>query len=85
MEYEKLSKLFYKKDENEYTNEINIRKNSYGSYLTPLTVKGFRKGQNINEFYQLFYVNIYELMFLNNKVLINSSKISTLISRLPNL
>ena len=46
MGYEKLSKLFYKKDENDYTNELNIRKNSYGSYLTPLTVKGFRKGQN---------------------------------------
>ena len=83
MEYEKLSKLFYKKDENDYTNELNNRKNSYGSYLTPLTVKGFRKRQIINESYQLFYVNIHELMFLNNKVLRNSSKISTLISRLP--
>ena len=46
MEYEKLSKIFYKKGENDYTNELNIRKNSYGSYLTPLTVKRFSKRTN---------------------------------------
>lgn len=83
MKYEKLSKLFYKKNKNDYINELNKRQSSYGSYLTPLTVKGFRKGQVINESYQLFYVNTHELMALNNKVLKNSSKISTLISRLP--
>lgn len=83
MVYEKLSKIFYKKGESDYIAELNLRKNSYGTYLTPLTVKGFRKGQIINESYQLFYVNTHELMSLNNKVLINSSKISTLISMLP--
>ncbi|MDN4527139.1 Fic family protein [Fictibacillus fluitans] len=84
MEYEKLSKLFYKKDEEFYKNELSKRKNSYGSYLTPLTINGFRKGKKISETYQLFYVNIHKLMSLNNKVLINSSKISALISKLPN-
>lgn len=84
MAYEKLSKIFYKKGESDYLNELQLRKNSYGTYLTPLTVKGFRKGKRINESYQLFYVNIHKLMSLNNRVLLNSSKISTLISKLPN-
>lgn len=83
MEYEKLSKIFYKKESDYYKNEIEKRKSSYGSYLTNLTIRGFRKGQMINEAYQLFYVNTHQLMTLNNKVLINSSKISTLISKLP--
>lgn len=83
MEYEKLSKIFYKKGANNYQNELNKRKGSYGSFLTPLTVKGFRKEQLLNESYQLFYVNTIDLMYLNNKVLINSSKISSLISKLP--
>lgn len=83
MGYEKLSKIFYKVGEIDYTQEINHRKNSYGSYLTPFTIKGFRKGQTTKETYSLFYVNIHELMALNNRVLMNSSKISALISRLP--
>ncbi|SEN43541.1 Fic family protein [Mesobacillus persicus] len=83
MEYEKLSKVFYKKGKEYYENEIEKRKSSYGSYLTNLTIRSFRKGQIINESYQLFYVNTHQLMSLNNKVLINSSKISSLISRLP--
>ena len=70
MEYEKLSKLFYKKGDIYYQNELNKRKNSYGSFLTPLTVKGFRKERLTNESYQLFYVNTIDLMYLNNKVLI---------------
>jgi len=83
VEYEKLSKVFYKKDDNYYKDELNKRKSSYGSYLTPFTIKGFRKGQKMNDAYPLFYVNTHELMLINNKVLINSSKISTLISKLP--
>lgn len=83
MEYEKLSKVFYKKGNEFYKNEIEKRKSSYGSYLTNLSIRGFRKGQIINESYQLFYVNTHQLMSLNNKVLINSSKISSLISKLP--
>jgi Fic family protein len=84
VEYEKLSKIFYKKGNEHYKNELEKRKNSYGSYLTNLTIRGFKKGQIINEGYQLFYVNTHQLMSLNNKVLINSSKISLLISKLPN-
>lgn len=83
MRYEKLSKIFYKEGKDFYANELTKRKNSYGSYLTPLTIKGFRRGQKLNESYQLFYVNTHELMQLNNKVLLNSSIISSLISKLP--
>lgn len=83
MDYEKLSKLFYKLDPDLYEEELEKRKNSYGSYVTPLSIRGFRKGKIIQETYELFYVNIAELMSLNNKVLLNSSKISSLISKLP--
>lgn len=83
MNYEKLSKLFYKIDQDMYKSELEKRKNSYGSYLTPLTIQGFRKGHLVKESYQLFYVNTKKLMSLNNKVLLNSSKISSLISKLP--
>ncbi len=83
MEYEKLSKVFYKMGNDDYKNELEKRKNSYGSYLTNLTIRGFKRGQIINEIYSLFYVNTHQLMSLNNKVLINSSKISSLISKLP--
>ncbi|MGF7184011.1 Fic family protein [Desulfitispora alkaliphila] len=83
MEYEKLSKVFYKKGNDYYKNEVEKRNSSYGSYITNLSIKGFRKGQITNEIYRLFYVNTHQLMTLNNKVLINSSKISTLISKLP--
>ncbi|WP_186578534.1 Fic family protein [Aquibacillus kalidii] len=84
MEYEKLTKIFYKEGNEYYKKEIDKRKNSYGSYLTPLTIRGFKKGQSNNESYELFYVNTHKLMSLNNQVLINSSKISSLISKLPN-
>lgn len=83
MEYEKLSKVFYKEGNDYYKNELEKRKSSYGSYITNLTIRGFRKGQKTNDAYQLFYVNTHQLMTLNNNVLINSSTISTLISKLP--
>jgi Fic family protein len=83
MKYEKLSKVFYKKGNDYYKSELEKRKNSYGSYLTNLSIRGFKKGQIINDYYPLFYVNTHQLMSLNNKVLINSSKISSLISKLP--
>lgn len=83
MNYEKLSKLFYKFDGISYRNELTKRKNSYGSYLTSLMICGFRKGHLTNDSFELFYVNTHDLMNLNNKVLLNSSKISSLISKLP--
>lgn len=83
MYYEKLSKLYYKMDTISYKNELIKRKNSYGSYLTSLTIRGFRKGKLMEESFELFYVNTHELMVLNNQVLLNSSKISSLISKLP--
>lgn len=83
MKYEKLSKVFYKQNRNDYEKELEKRKNCYGSYVTPLQIRGFRKGKMSKETYPLFYVNIHELMTLNNRVLRNSTKISSLISKLP--
>lgn len=85
MKYDTLTKIFYKEGNEFYNNEVHKRKNSYGSYLTPLYIKGFRKGRKITDSFQLFYVNIHELALLNNRVLLNSSKISSLISKLPKL
>ncbi|MDV2886409.1 Fic family protein [Alkalihalophilus pseudofirmus] len=83
MKYEKLSKIFYKDGEQFFEKEIERRKNGYGSYVTSLSVQGFRKGRLLNETYNLFYVNTHKLMVLNNQVLLNSSKITTLVSKLP--
>ncbi len=83
MRYEKLTKLFYKTNAEFLKDELEKRMHSYGSYLTSLFIQGFRKGHVNKEFNQLFYVNTHELMSLNNKVLLNSSKISSLISKLP--
>ncbi|CAH1201581.1 hypothetical protein PAECIP111893_01662 [Paenibacillus plantiphilus] len=83
MKYEKLSKLYYKLDHESFDRELNKRKDSYGGYLTALMIRGFRKGQHTTESFELFYVNTYDLMNLNNEVLLNSSKISLLISKLP--
>ncbi len=44
---------------------------------------GFRKGRPTDDSFELFYVNTHKLMKLNNEVLLNSSKISSLISQLP--
>nr|WP_232337100.1 Fic family protein [Lysinibacillus timonensis] len=82
--YEKLSKLFYKLQPSDFNCEYEKRKNSYGSYCTSLMIKGFRKGKITNDHFELFYVNTPELMNLNNEVLVNSSKISSLVSKLPN-
>lgn len=81
--YEKLSKLFYKLSQSEYNAEYEKRFNSYGSYKTNLKIKGFRKGQFTKDEFELFYVNIPSLMNLNNEVLINSSKIKSLVHLLP--
>ncbi|KXZ13146.1 cell filamentation protein Fic [Bacillus nakamurai] len=83
MKYEKLSKLFYKMDADSYDKEYKKRTCSYGSYSTSLKIRGFRKGHLTNDSFELFYVNTHELMNLNNEVLLNSSKISSLISQLP--
>ncbi|MGG0823535.1 Fic family protein [Paenibacillus turicensis] len=83
MEYQKLSKLYYKLDYDAYLNEIDKRKHGYSSYLTSLKIRGFKKGQLTKDYFELFYVNIFELTNVSNEVLINSSKISLLISKLP--
>ncbi|OUS76161.1 cell filamentation protein Fic [Paenibacillus sp. MY03] len=83
MKYEKLTKLYYKLDQEAFNMELNKRKDGYGSYHTSLMIKGFRKGQQTKETFELFYVNINSLMNLNNQVLLNSSTISLLINKLP--
>ncbi|AWE08567.1 Fic family protein [Lysinibacillus sp. 2017] len=81
--YEKLSKLFYKLSSAECNEEYEKRLNDYGAYKTNLTIKGFRKGQLTKDEFELFYVNVPSLMKLNNEVLINSSKITSLVNLLP--
>lgn len=81
--YDKLSKLYYKLDMATFNEEVNRRMNSYGSYRTNLMIKGFRKGKVTNDEFELFYVNIPELMQLNNNILKNSAHITTLVYRLP--
>ncbi len=83
MKYEKLSKLFIK------WMLIHMRKNLKREQAWQLfnIIKhtGFRKGRPTDDSFELFYVNTHSLMKLNNEVLLNSSKISSLISQLPNL
>lgn len=81
--YEKLSKLFYKLSLYEYNEEYKKRLNSYGTYRTNLKIRGFRKGKKTKDEFELFYVNTPSLMNLNNEVLMNSSKINSLIHLLP--
>ncbi|WP_027086876.1 Fic family protein [Cohnella panacarvi] len=83
MEYEKLSRLFYKLDSKAYNEELEKRKQSYGSYQTPFTIRAFRKGKLDSDSFDAFYVTIPKLMNLNNEVLKNSSIITGLISKLP--
>lgn len=81
--YDKLSKLYYKFNPENFKDECEKRWNSYGSYKTNLTINGFRNGKNTQDKFELFYVNIPPLMQLNNEVLLNSSKITSLIHLLP--
>lgn len=81
--YDKLSKLFYKLNTHDYNAEYEKRITGYGSYKTNLTLKGFRKGKVTNEETELFYVNTPSLMNLNNEILLNSSKIKSLVHILP--
>lgn len=83
MEYEKLSRLFYKLESKVFNEELEKRKLSYGSYQTPFTIRAFRKGKLDSDSFTAFYVNVPVLMSLNNEVLKNSSKITGLISKLP--
>ncbi|WP_341300450.1 Fic family protein [Lysinibacillus sp. FSL H8-0500] len=83
MNYETLTKVFYKYGKEVHNFEIIKRKTGYGSYTTGLNIRGFKKGTVTSDVFELFYVNTHELMTLNNQVLLNSSKISYLVSKLP--
>lgn len=83
MRYDKLSKLFYKLEKQEYIDEIHRRKMSFSSYHTSLRIRGFRKGKRTADYFELFYVNIPHLMNTHTAVLQNSKKITELHSKLP--
>lgn len=83
MEYEKLSKVFYKYGKEKHEEEYRKRTDGYGTYLTDLTIKPFRKGQVMNQDQPLFFVNIPQLSKLYEKVLLNSGKIQRAVSKLP--
>ncbi|PIC78006.1 cell filamentation protein Fic [Sporosarcina sp. P19] len=83
MDYEKLTKLFYKLDGAQFEKEYAKRINSYGSMHTLLQIQSFRKGRLDKEQFELFYVMTPELIKLSNKVLLNSGTIQSLIGKLP--
>ncbi|SOC25206.1 hypothetical protein SAMN05880501_11840 [Ureibacillus xyleni] len=58
MAYEKLSKFFYKYGKEKFLEEYKKRIDDYGSYVTDLTIRPFRKGNVMNQEETLFFVNI---------------------------
>ncbi|WP_191567588.1 Fic family protein [Metabacillus idriensis] len=82
MNYEKLSKVFYKEPE-EYELEYQKRYNGYGSYRTNLQIKPILKGRHLDELVELFIVNIDPLMKLQEEIFINSFTIRDMVRKMP--
>lgn len=83
MSYEKLSKIFYKLNAADYMHEYHTRVSGYGSYVTGLSINAFKRGRTTEDSFELFYVNTPRLMDLHSEVLLNSSKIASLVAKLP--
>ncbi|MFB9760670.1 Fic family protein [Ectobacillus funiculus] len=83
MDYDKLSKIFYKTDSKTHLSEYEKRINSYGSYKTNLSIRPFRKEKLMNQEETLFFVNIDKLVKLYEEVLTNSCTIQLAVSKLP--
>ncbi|HBI04807.1 MAG TPA: Fic family protein [Paenibacillaceae bacterium] len=83
MEYDKLSKIFYKTDSKTHLLEYEKRINSYGSYKTNLSFRPFRKEKVMNQEETLFFVNIDKLVKLYEEVLTNSCTIQLAVAKLP--
>ncbi|WP_108671377.1 Fic family protein [Peribacillus acanthi] len=83
MQYEKLSKIFYKYDSKTHLLEYEKRISGYGSYKTNLTIKPFRKGNVIDKDENLFFVNVDKLARLYEEILLNSCTIQLAVKQLP--
>lgn len=83
MNYEKLSKVFYKYGTTRHQEEYEKRLNDYGTYKTKLTIKPFKKGHILSNHETLFFVNIDPLVKLYEEVLMNSSAIQVAVNKLP--
>lgn len=83
MEYEKLSKVFYKMDSKSHLLEYEKRIDGYGSYTTDLTIHPFRKERTLEQEEKLFFVNIDRLVKLYEEILTNSCTIQLAVSKLP--
>ena len=82
--YEKLIKLYYKKQniEEEYIKRIE----NPATLITELKINPMKKGNKIlDKEYSLFYVNLLELSLLQEKILQNSNKISYISNKLPQI
>lgn len=83
MDYEKLSKVFYKYDSAIHHKEYEKRLNSYGAYHTNLQVNPFRKGRTESHSETLFFVHVDKLAKLYEEVIMNSCKIQLAVKDLP--
>lgn len=83
MNYEKLSKIFYKEPVR-YLPEYQKRYNGYGTYRTNLYITPVLKGKHVDNQVELFIVNIDSLMKLQEKVIFNSFNIKDMVRRMPN-
>jgi len=82
MNYEKLSKVFYKAPD-QYIDEYVKRYNGYGTYRTNLYIMPVLKGKHVDEPVELFIVNTDPLMKLHEEIFVNSFNIREMISRMP--
>lgn len=83
MDYDKLSKFFYKYGSAAHIEEYEKRLSSYGTYHTNLQIMPFRKGKTVNHSEPLFFVNVDKLVKLSEEVMMNSCKIQLAVKQLP--
>ena len=82
--YEKLIKLYYKKQniEDDYIKRIE----NPATLITVLKINPMKKGNKIlDKEYSLFYVNLLEHTLLQEKIVKNSNKINYISNRLPTI
>ncbi|MFE4430894.1 Fic family protein [Peribacillus butanolivorans] len=82
MNYEKLSKVFYKEPD-QYGPEYQKRFSGYGTYRTKLHITPVLKGRHVEDKVELFIVNIDPLMKLQEEIFSNSFNIKEMVRRMP--
>ena len=82
--YEKLIKLYYKKQniEDEYIKRIE----NPATFITDLKINPIKRGNKIlDKEYSLFYLNLIEHTLLQEKIIKNSNKINLISNELPQI